>query len=139
MYLQVLYPYSKEKKKQFLKQLLKQQKVKTHLGCVIDYVNKEDSSHSHLKASRPLKTPFAVSGFWSLRKSFSKSLATDFCTSLQYGEWKIMNPKSFKVKRLSVPSGSGTSVELQPMFSTHFNYGNKAGSWQDTSHRNMLA
>lgn len=36
-----------------------------------------------------------------------------------------MNPKSFKVKRLSVPSGNGRNVVLQLTFSTHFSHENK--------------
>lgn len=50
-----------------------------------------------------------------------------------------MNPKSFKVKRLSVPSGSGRNIVLQVMFSTHFNYENEIGGHQDTSHHNTSA
>lgn len=43
---------------------------------------------AYLKASRPVKGPVSVLGLGWLRKSFSISLANDFCTSLQYGEWK---------------------------------------------------
>lgn len=42
----------------------------------------------YLKASRPVKGPVSVLGLGWLRKSFSISLAKDFCTNLQYGEWK---------------------------------------------------
>lgn len=47
---------------------------------------------------------FSFENVGSLRKSFSSRRATDFWTSLQYGEWKIMKPKSFRVKSLSIPS-----------------------------------
>lgn len=60
--------------------------------------------HSYLNASRPVNGPVSVSGRGWLRKSFSISLAKDFCTSLQYGEWKTRKPKSSRLKRFSEPS-----------------------------------
>lgn len=55
----------------------------------------------YLKASRPVNAPVSVLGLGWARKSLSISLAKDFCTSLQYGEWKTRKPKSSRQKRLS--------------------------------------
>lgn len=63
-------------------------------------------SSAYLKASRPAKSPESVSGPGWLRKSFSISLARDFCTSLQYGEWKTRKPNSSRLKRFSEPSAN---------------------------------
>lgn len=61
-------------------------------------------TRAYLKASRPAKGPVSVLGSGWLRKSFSISLASDFCTSLQYGEWKTKKPNSSRLKRFSDPS-----------------------------------
>lgn len=58
----------------------------------------------YLKASRPAKCPVSVLGLGWFRKSFSINRANDFCTSLQYGEWKTKNPKSSRLKCFSEPS-----------------------------------
>lgn len=46
-----------------------------------------------------------MSGLGEAKKSFSSSRPTDFCTSLQKGEWKMMYLKSSRVKGLWVPAG----------------------------------
>lgn len=46
-----------------------------------------------------------MSGLGEAKKSFSSSLPTDFCTSLQKGEWKMMYLKSSRVKGLWMPAG----------------------------------
>lgn len=57
-------------------------------------------STAYLKASRPAKGPVSVFGHGWARKSLSISLANDFWTSLQYGEWKTRKPKSSRLKSL---------------------------------------
>lgn len=57
----------------------------------------------YLNASRPLYL-LEKSGLRSKRKSLKVILATDFCISLQYGEWKHM-------------ASMLSSVKLVPLFS----------------------
>lgn len=84
--------------------LTKHKSIKRKMWTLCKNIINGCSNLVYLNASRPAKSPVSVLGLGWLRKSFSISLAKDFCTSLQYGEWKTRKPKSSRLKCFSEPS-----------------------------------
>ena len=60
---------------------------------------------TYLKPSSPAYFSF-VSGFVSFKKSLSISRATDFCTSLQKGEWKITASALSRLNCVGLPTST---------------------------------